>query len=99
MRYLDFEKHIKKQFKGAEEPVQMDALLASLDLGKQPKRKGFAFWMIIPFLLLAAAIIGWGSLDNFTSSQSKVTSAYSSEQSDNQNNTSIYKITKISSVH
>ena len=58
---------MRKQLEGAEEQVQMDSLLASLNLGKEPKRKGFAFWMIIPFLVLAIAVIGWGVMDMNTS--------------------------------
>ena len=63
MKYLDFEKHIKKEFENSKEPVQMDALLSSLDLGKQPKSKGFAFWMIIPFLILTFSVLAWKFVD------------------------------------
>jgi hypothetical protein len=63
MKYLDFEKHIKKELEGSKETVQMDALLASLHLGKQPKRKGFALWMILPFILLVLTVFAWKYVD------------------------------------
>ncbi len=59
MKYLDFEKHIKKELGGSKETVQMDALLTSLNLGKEPKRKGFAYWMILPFLILTFSVFAW----------------------------------------
>jgi hypothetical protein len=63
MKYLDFEKHIKNELNGSKDVVQMDTLLASLNLGKkQPKRKGFAFWMILPFLLLTISFITWQTI-------------------------------------
>ena len=63
MKYLDFEKHIKKELDGSKETVQMDALLASLNLGKPKKKTGFAFWMIIPFLLVALSVLAWKYID------------------------------------
>lgn len=64
MKYLDFEKHIKNELQNSEENVQMDALLNSLNLGKEKtKSKGFAFWMLLPFLLLAISIAAWRYLD------------------------------------
>lgn len=64
MKYLDFEKHIKKELEGSKETVQMDALLTSLNLGRQPKRKGFALWMIIPFLLITLSALAWKFMDS-----------------------------------
>ena len=65
MKYLDFEKHIKKELGNSSEPVQMDALLNSLNLGDQkPKRKGFAFWMLLPFLLLLGSLITFNFMGN-----------------------------------
>lgn len=64
MKYLDFEKHIKKELENSTESVQMDSLLASLDLGeKKPTGKGFAFWMLIPLLLLVGSVITWQLMD------------------------------------
>ena len=37
----------------------MDALLASLNLGEQPKRRGWAYWKFTPLLLLAFAVMAW----------------------------------------
>ena len=69
MKYLDFEKHIKNELRGSTEAVQMDALLASLNLGKKkPNRKGFALWMILPFLLLVISVFAW----KFTNSKSNI---------------------------
>ena len=52
MKYLDFEKHIKKELEGSKETVQMDALLASLNLGKEPaKPKGFAICVAFTIIL------------------------------------------------
>jgi len=76
MKYLDFEKHIKKELEGSKETVQMDALLASLDLGKQLRRKGFALWMIIPFLLIALSALAWKFMD---SNQSDLNKPYLTE--------------------
>lgn len=59
MKYLDFEKHIKKEFEGSTETVQMDALLSSLNLGGEPRRRGFSYWKMTPFLLLAFAALAW----------------------------------------
>jgi len=83
MKYLDFEKHIKKELNGSKESVQMDSLLASLNLGnQQPKRKGFAFWMILPFLLLVVSFAAWQFMDfsNNINSDSPLSKEVSKEQ-------------------
>jgi len=59
MKYLDFEKHIKRELEGSKEAVQMDALLASLNLGNEPKRQRIAYWKIVPFLLLGLSVFAW----------------------------------------
>lgn len=90
MKYLDFEKHIKKELEGSKETVQMDALLASLNLGKEPaKPKGFAIWMIIPILLLALSVFAWKYMDssNHGSLDSYLTEEVStSTESENEKN-------------
>jgi len=78
MKYLDFEKHMKKELGNAKEPVQMDALLASLDLGKKPKKKGFALWMIIPFLLLTISVFAWKYMDGFYGEDDEISLSQSS---------------------
>ena len=66
MKYLDFEKHIKNEFEGAQESVQMDALLSSLNLGtatqKSPNRR-FGLWIFFAVFFLASSIIGWNSFN------------------------------------
>ncbi|MEM9545838.1 MAG: hypothetical protein AAGA77_07690 [Bacteroidota bacterium] len=60
MKYSDFEKHIKNELEGSKENVQMDALLSSLNLGEQPKRRaGGGYWKFIPVLFLAFSVLAW----------------------------------------
>ena len=82
MKYLDFEKHIKNEFENSKEPVQVDALLASLDLGKGSKRKGFAFWIILPFLILTLSALAWEFVgtDNYKVDDSSLSKEVSSSE-------------------
>jgi hypothetical protein len=71
MKYLDFEKHIKNELNGSKEVVQMDALLASLNLGQEsPKKRRFPLWMILPFLLVASSFVVWNFMDSFSTKKS-----------------------------
>jgi len=63
MKYSKFEKQIARELQGAQEPVQMDSLLASLDLGKEPEKSGR--WIMIAFAFAAALSILIGSVAYF----------------------------------
>ncbi len=85
MKYLDFEKHIKKELEGSRETVQMDALLTSLNLGQKTKRAGFAYWKIAPFLILTLSVFAWKFMDGYENKNDgfhteKASAAVSSEE-------------------
>jgi len=91
MKYLDFEKHIKKELGESKESVQMDSLLASLNLGQEPKRIGFAYWKILPFLVLTLSVFAWKFMDGYESKNEafhseKVTSIEKNDEKVNQSN-------------
>ena len=88
MKYLDFEKHIKNELAGSKEPVQMDALLGSLNLGKEPTSKGFALWMILPFLLLVVTGFAWDYMnsDKNANNDLMLTKKISTKENYNQQN-------------
>lgn len=55
MKYSNFEKQIARELRGAQEPVQMDSLLASLDLGQETKPERSGRWIM--FAVAVASVL------------------------------------------
>lgn len=57
MKYSDFEKHIGTELGGAQEAVDVNQLLAGLNLGDLPRKRKlrpFLLWLLIPMILLGS---------------------------------------------